>query len=218
MYSKPSPASTLTRSALSERRQEAELFVSGHELLGLTLLRVGDLIECRSHMELAVRRYGDGRDRALRDSLGRDPAVSCLGFGALALWLLGYPDQAVAGAAQAVRAAHATVVMALDLASDIGPYWWEAELFRVKGALLLANSIENAGEAQSCFERALAVARKQSAKSLELRACVSMARLARRQGRHARAVVELDAVYKWFTEGFDTVDLVEARELLRELG
>ena len=311
---------------LAEQRQETDLFVSGHELLGLASLRVGDLIDCRSHMELAVQRYEETNDHALRDNLGRDPRVSSLAFGALGLWLLGYPDQALASGAQALRAAHAvtprhqvslayamassawlhqfrgegslalqhaeavtgfatdqgfpswlvhglivqgwaeaelgrtesglahieqallayqatgakvwqplflllqvqalsragriaeglaSVDNALGLVRDIGPFWWEAELFRVRGELLLLLSAENADLAQTCFQRALGIARKQSARSLELRACISMARLARDLGSHGQALLELSVVYEWFTEGFDAADMIAARELLR---
>ncbi len=314
---------------LAERRQESGLLVAGHELLGLTLLRVGDLGACRSHMEQAVRSYDGSQDGALRDSLGGDPAVTCLGFGALALWLSGYPDQALAGAAQALRAAHAaklrhpfslayallssvwvhqfraeaslahqeaaaatefatehgfptwlahsrvvqgwaeaeqgntksaishieqalleykatgakvwqplflllyaqalaragqtaaaldSVTRALGLAQEMGPYWWEAELLRVRGELLLTTSLEHAAQALTCFERALFVARNQGAKSLELRVCVSMVRLARHQGGQAQARLELATVHGWFTEGFDTADLIAAHELLQQPG
>ncbi len=312
--------------ALAERRQEVDLAVSGHELLGLTLLRTGDLVQSRSNFESAVRNYQDAQHDALRDSLGRDPAVSCIGFGALGLWLLGFPDQAAAGARQAMRSAHgaeprhpfslayamlstvwvhqfrgeaamaqmeaqasvqfaieqgfpswlshglvvrgwaeveqgrtdiglahleqglqayketgalvwqplfqllhglalaragqvdaalATVVQARALAGEIGPYWWEAELWRVEGELRLAASADGAAAARRCFDQALAAARRQNAKSLELRAAMSLVRLARQSGQPEQAIVELDTVYRWFTEGFDTTDLVEARELLQ---
>ena len=90
-------------------------------------------------------------------------------------------------------------------------------LLRIRGELLLAGSAENGGKAQSCFEQALRIARAQGAKSLELRASVSMARLARQQDRRSAATAELAAVAGWFTEGFDVADLIEARELLQEL-
>lgn len=312
---------------LAERRQEPELFVSGHELLGLALLRAGDLVDCRAHMERAIHHYEDVRDSALRDSLGRDPPVSAQGFGALGLWLLGYPDQAVAGAAQARRRAHAimpphpfslayamlslawvhqfrgeaafalqeaeasielatergfpawlphgliikgwaeaelgkvedglahidqalqaykmtgatvwqplfllvktrslarggktaealeTITTALRLASDMGSYWWEAELFRFKGEMLLAVAGTNAPEAQACFERALVIARQQSARSLELRTCMSRARLARSQGQEG-PIADLAAVCDWFTEGLNAPELIEAREWIRQV-
>jgi predicted ATPase len=311
---------------LAERRQETELFVSGHELLGHTLLRIGELAHCRTHMAQALRRCADLPSYALRDSLGRDPAISALGFGAFGLWLSGHPDQAVADAARAQRTAdaatpghpfsrayattsvawvrlfrgeaslaleaaeattgfanehgfpswlvHGLVVQgwaeaelgrtesglarieqagrtyeatgakvwrplfllvqaqalwrvrrlaealasinrAIDHAREMGPYWWDAELIRVKGELLLAISDLNADEAQACFERSLSIGRQQGARSLELRTCVSRARLARVQGDPAPALRELAAVHDWFTEGLDTADLIEARDLLR---
>ncbi len=317
---------------LAERRQEPRLFICGHAVLGLALLRTGELADCRHHMEQAVLRYDALHDMALRDSLrdglGGDPAVTCLGFGAMALWLSGYPDQALAGAAQALRAAHAAKVRhpfslayallsavwihqfrgeaslalqqaqaaaefateqgfptwlshglmlqgwaeteqgrmdtgtarvdqallayqatgakvwiplfmllqaqglgrageteqalesatrGLALAQELGPYWWEAELLRVRGELLQSLSMEQAPAARNCFQQALRIARAQGAKSLELRACISIARLARREGGQVQreaADADLAAVYGWFTEGLDTPDLVEARELL----
>lgn len=93
--------------SLAKRRQLPELLVSGHELLGLTLLRTGDLVDCMSHMEEALRLYDVARDGALHDALGWEPSVGCLSLGALAHWLLGYPDRAVAGSRHALRAAQA---------------------------------------------------------------------------------------------------------------
>ena len=72
-------------------------------------------------------------------------------------------------------------------------------------------------EAEACFQRALDVARRQETKSLELRAAMSLARLWQQQGKHAEARALLAPVYDWFTEGFDTADLQEAKGLLEEL-
>jgi class 3 adenylate cyclase/predicted ATPase len=96
--------------------------------------------------------------------------------------------------------------------------WWKAELHRLKGELLLSQSRQNVSEAERCFEQAVAIARGQSAKSLELRAAISLARLWRDQGRRTGASEQLIPIYGWFTEGFDTPDLKEAKELLDELG
>jgi predicted ATPase len=82
---------------------------------------------------------------------------------------------------------------------------------------LLAQSAENQVEAEACVHKALAVARHQGAKSLELRAAMSLARLWQRQGKGAEAHALLAPIYGWFTEGFDTADLQEARTLLEEL-
>jgi class 3 adenylate cyclase/predicted ATPase len=311
---------------LAERRHEPELFVSGHGVLGLALLRVGDLIDCRVHIEQAIRHHVHVRDSARRDCLGR--VVSARALGALGLWLLGYPDQAVAGTAEALRTAHTItpphpfslayamvsaawvhqfrgeaafalqeaqasiefatekglpgwlphglliqgwaeaevgkveggvahiehavqayqttgakvwlplfllvqgralwrigkpaealerITTALRLASDMGRYWWDAELLRLRGELLIALAEANAAEAQACFANARALAQTQRAKSLELRACASLARLARRHGGQAEALNELAAVCEWFSEGQNTADLIEARELIDRL-
>ena len=111
----------------------------------------------------------------------------------------------------------ATASRALELSHGIGPYWWEAEICRVQGELMLADSADQAESAQACFAQALAVARRQSAKSLELRAAMSQARLARQRGRPGQTVVELESAYEWFSEGLDSADLMQARELLNEL-
>jgi predicted ATPase len=95
--------------------------------------------------------------------------------------------------------------------------WREAEVYRVAGEIALAAPERDAAKNQSYFERALAVAREQQAKSLELRAAMSMARLWRDQGKRDEAQELLAPVYGWFTEGFDTRDLKEAKALLDEL-
>ena len=97
--------------------------------------------------------------------------------------------------------------------------WWEAELHRLKGEILLTQSDENQHlwEAEAAFQQALAVARSQQAKSWELRAAMSLARLWQQQGKRAEAHALLAPIYGWFTEGFDTADLQEAKALLDEL-
>jgi predicted ATPase len=322
--------------ALAERRQETELFVCGHELLGLTLLRTGEVALCRTHMDSAIRFHDALRDHALRDSLGRDAKVACLGFGSLGLWLAGCPDQASAASAQALRLAraatprhpgslafamtsvmwvhqfrgeaslaleqarsalafaseqgfptwhvHALIVQgwavaelgsidagiadieqglreyeatgarvwqplfllllaqalhragrvseafesidtALRLAQAMGPYWWEAELLRLQGELLLAMAPENHARARASFESALVRARQQGARALELRACVSLARIPFQSGAGVSVAAPgtepkhaLAAAYRGFTEGLETPDLIGARELLVSLG
>ncbi len=95
--------------------------------------------------------------------------------------------------------------------------WWEAEVHRTAGEIALKSSEPDAAKAEAYFERALAVARKQQAKSWELRAAISMARLYFDQGKRDEARDLLAPVYGWFTEGFDTLDLKEAKALLDEL-
>jgi len=94
---------------------------------------------------------------------------------------------------------------------------YEAEIHRLKGGLLLKQNQASAPEAQRCFERAIEIARKQSAKSWELRATISLARLLAKQDRRDEARTMLADIYGWFTEGFDTADLKDAKTLLDEL-
>ena len=82
---------------------------------------------------------------------------------------------------------------------------------------MLSQSAENAGDAETCFERALNTSRKQKAKSLELRATMSLARLRQKQGNGSDARDLLHDCYAWFTEGFDTADLKDAKALIDEL-
>jgi predicted ATPase len=95
--------------------------------------------------------------------------------------------------------------------------WWEAELARLRGVLLLRQPGTPRAEAETWLQRALDVARHQEAKSLELRAAMSLSRLWQQQGRGDEAHELLAPIYGWFTEGFDTADLQEAKALLEAL-
>jgi predicted ATPase/DNA-binding winged helix-turn-helix (wHTH) protein len=125
---------------------------------------------------------------------------------------------------------------ALDTAHRTGERFYEAELYRLKGQLTLQSKAslgqvqgksktsqskstvaDPQAEAEACFHKAIEIARRQSAKSLELRAGTSLARLWQRQGKKAKAHYLLSEVYNWFTEGFDTADLQDAKTLLDEL-
>ena len=105
---------------------------------------------------------------------------------------------------------------ALALTGQYASVIWEAEIHRLKGVLLLVCSAENQVEAEACFHQALAIARQQQAKSLELRAAMSLSCLWQRQGQTEQARQLLAEVYAWFTEGFDTADLQEAKALLEQ--
>ncbi|HSX77531.1 MAG TPA: hypothetical protein VLQ80_03005, partial [Candidatus Saccharimonadia bacterium] len=107
---------------------------------------------------------------------------------------------------------------ALAVVDKTGERYWEVEIHRLKGELLLALSAEKHAEAETCFHQALAIARHQQAKSLELRAATSLSRLWQRQGKRAEAYELLAPIYGWFTEGFDTPDLREAKALLDTCG
>jgi predicted ATPase len=124
----------------------------------------------------------------------------------------------------------ATVAEALDIVNNTGERFYEAELYRIKGQLVLESSVQSPessvpntqhltpstqAEAEECFLKAIEIAQKQQAKSLELRATMSLARLWQSRGKRAEAHQMLSAIYNWFTEGFDTKDLQEAKALLQ---
>jgi predicted ATPase/class 3 adenylate cyclase len=106
---------------------------------------------------------------------------------------------------------------AAKLAETSSEFYYESEIHRLRGELLLAASPKDAAEAEACYQQALEVARRQEAKSLELRAAASLARLWQQQGRQKNAHELLAPIYGWFSEGFDTADLIDAKELLSEL-
>ncbi len=112
-------------------------------------------------------------------------------------------------------AALATVQEGLEVASATGEHVWDADLHRIRGAVLLAENKTDEGRAS--LEEALRVAREQRARAYELRAATSLARLWRNQGRRAEARDLLGPIYDWFTEGFDVPDLREAKALLDQL-
>src|SRR5712691_4002323 len=105
---------------------------------------------------------------------------------------------------------------ALSIVERGGEHTWDADLYRVKGELMLRQGAA-ASAAEACFHQALAIARRQGAKSWELRAATSLSRLLHTQGKVAEARTVLSEVYGGFTEGFDTVDLQEAKRLLDTL-
>jgi predicted ATPase len=119
---------------------------------------------------------------------------------------LGHPDDGL----QALAEAHALVEQREER-------WWEAEVYRLRGVLLLRQTMPQQGEVETWLQRALDVACRQEAKSLELRAAMSLARLWQQQGKRAEAHELLAPIYGWFTEGFDTKDLQEAKALLEAL-
>jgi predicted ATPase len=119
---------------------------------------------------------------------------------------IGEPETGLTGLAEA-----------LTLVDKTGERWCESELYRLKGELLLQCSSNNHTEAETCFHHAIAIAQNQQAKSWELRAATSLARLWQQQGKRQEAYDLLAPVYGWFTEGFDTADLTDAKALLDEL-
>jgi predicted ATPase len=298
----------------------------GHRIMGVSLLFTGSITRARAHFDRALALYNPAEHGQLAHLFGQDGRITTLFYRAYTLWVLGYPDVAMADTNQALRYAreigqpaglmhahnHAALVYlfcgkyvegnalideALALADEKGSAFWknhatahqgcifaltgkpadavqtltsvidrrlstgsknwhtwnlthltrayaelcqfdearrcgdeaiamveatketwcEAEVYRVAGETVLASPHLDKAKAASYFERALAIARDQQAKSWELRASMSMSRLWRDQGKRDEARELLAPVYGWFTEGFDTLDLKQAKALLNEL-
>jgi predicted ATPase len=295
----------------------------GHQIVGISLQTAGDITGGRAHYDQAIALYEPVEHRPLATRFGQDSRVVVLSRRSAALWLLGYPDAALADAEHALAHAreigHAASLLytlrhgwlahyqcgnyatADALAAELGSLadekgaalwkaygmlyqgcvsvltgktlaavqmitsgrnairatggteWWylsflarayaelgkfddasrcigeamttvettnetwcEAEVYRTAGQIALLTPEPDAAKAEAYFERALAVARAQQAKSWELRAAMSMARLKSDQGKRDEARELLTPIYGWFTEGFDTRDLKEAKALLEE--
>jgi serine/threonine protein kinase/predicted ATPase len=118
----------------------------------------------------------------------------------------GHPEEGLNVLADALVAVHRT-----------GQQQYEAELYRLKGELLLSLGVENQADAAGCFRQAIDTAQRQNAKSLELRAAISLSRQWQQEGQRAEARQMLGDVYGWFTEGFNSSDLRQAQALLEEL-
>jgi predicted ATPase len=298
---------------LAERARDPDLLVEAHSALGDITCLLGELVTAREQSDKAIALYNSERHRSQAFVYGQDPGVVSLSWAALALWHLGYPDQALKrseealalgrvvahpfslayalnfatwlrivrrewslaekqakatiglsteqgfmlflsdgtifqGSAQAgqgrveegiVQMRHglaarsslvtevfrpcalsqlaaacgkvgqsgdalALLAEALAAAERTGERHWEAEIHRLKGELLLDS--ERSSEAETCFLHAIDIARCQSAKSLELRAVMSLGRLFQRQSKRNEARQILAEIYGWFTEGFDTAD------------
>jgi class 3 adenylate cyclase/predicted ATPase len=124
---------------------------------------------------------------------------------------------ATCGAQGQVDAGMSIVTEALELVEQTGVRYYEAETHRIRGTLLLHQAVPDVSQAEACFQQALDIARHQEAKSWELRTATSLARLWQQQEKRQAAYDLLAPVYGWFTEGFDTADLQEAKRLLDEL-
>ncbi len=153
---------------------------------------------------IAQMREGLAAWHAMGAELGRP---YYLGLLAEAYARMGQTEAGLSALAEALAATHKR-----------GEHYCAAELYRLQGELLLAGSSEQHAEVQTYFEQALDVARGQQAKSLELRAAISLSRLWQQQGKRADVYQLLAPLYSWFTEGFDTADLQEAKALLEKLG
>jgi len=211
--------------ALAQERVEACLTLAtehgfaGHVTQG-TILR-GWALAAQGHGEEGIAHMRQGL--AARLAAGSEEGRAYyLAFLAEAYGHVGQTAEGLHVLAEALACAHTT-----------GERCWEAELYRLKGELLLQSGVQglesgvlppDAGlqtrdaEAEACFHQALEIAHRQQAKSLELRAATSLSRLWQHQGKRAAAYDLLAPVYGWFTEGFDTADLQEAKALLEALG
>jgi predicted ATPase len=295
--------------------------------VGLSRYFLGEFPEARQSLETGIAHYAFQMREAPFFRIGQDPGVGCRSYGAMCLWMLGFPDQAVSRGRDGLALArdlnhpfsvafarcmlacvaqnrrdmatvHQQADAALALATEqrfpvyaglatilrgwaltierkcedglvdvqkgmaawrelgVGGWrpsfcimlaeafialgktedalgtldeaqslmesteerWWEAEVYRLRGLVLSKqSSLLSQQKAENWFRRALDVANRQHGKSLELRAAISLARMWRDQGKHGEAHDLLAPIYGWFTEGFDAVDLKEARTLLDEL-
>ena len=122
------------------------------------------------------------------------------------LWKVGRRDDALGALGGGVA-----------LAEQHGQHFWDAELHRVRAEILVDSDGNAAEEAETLFGQSLEIARRQEAKLFELRAATRLARLWQRQGKRDQARALLAPLYAWFTEGFTTRDLIEAKALLDEL-
>ena len=163
---------------------------------------------------LAERGRGEASIAELRSAMA---TLRAIGFVAELPWYLALFAGAHATVGQTADGLDA-IAEALALVASTNERFYEAEIYRVKGELLLKQGgPDSAAGAESCFRQALDIARVQSAKSWELRAATSLTRLWRDQGRRAQARELLAPIYGWFTEGFETADLKDAKALLDEL-
>jgi predicted ATPase len=209
-HGEPQAAQALEEASLALCREQG--FAQG--LAQETVLQGWDLVEQgQAAAGIAQMRQGLEALRATGAEVERPWLLTLL---ALAYGTVGQPEEGLA-----------LIAEALDTVDNTGKRIDEAGLYRRKGELLLLQEgledratgarREGAATAEACFHQALTIARRQQAKTLELRAAISLARLWQQQGQRAEALELLAPVYSWFTEGFDTPDLREAKALLEAL-
>lgn len=162
---------------------------------------------------LAMQGQGEAGMAEMRQGIAAELATGTKTFQTYFMGLLadaygegGYPEEGLLLLAEAMAMMNNTEVC-----------FYGAESYRLKGALLLKLAAPDASQAEACFHQALDIARQQEAKSWELRAATSLARLWQSQDKCHDAYDLLVPVFEWFTEGFDTADLIEANQLLNEL-
>jgi predicted ATPase len=198
----------------ARERNEAMLQLSTEK--GFPLFQAGGVV--LQGWTLAIAGQAEAGIAQMRQGLETRQAM---GTEFLRSHLLALLAEAQASAGQA-EAGLSTLAEALAFVEKTGERYYEAEIYRLRGELLLMQGDEAEAEAsfhyaEGCFQHAIEVARRQQARSWELRATTSLARLWQRQGRPEEARALLAEIYGWFTEGFDTPDLKEARAMLEEL-
>ena len=184
--------------ALAEAQGFALRLEQGRMLRGWALAMRGDVATGMAHIRQGVAA-----------SQGVGPEILRLHWLALLAEAYGRAGQPEAGLT--------VLAEALTRVAATEAHWWEAEVLRLKGALLLQRPRPEVPQADACWCQALEVAHRQQAKALELRTAMSLGRLWQQQGKRAEARELLAPIYSWFTEGFDTPDLQEAKGLLEEL-
>jgi class 3 adenylate cyclase/predicted ATPase len=184
--------------SLAQERGFPSWMALGAILRGWTLAQRGQAQEGIAQITQGLRAF-----RATGAEIARP---YCLALLAEAHGILGKPEAGLAALTEA-----------LTLVDTTGERWSEPELYRLKGELLLQQSLDHPVEAEACFHQAITIAQNQKAKSWELRAATSLARLWQQQGKRDEARQLLGDVYNWFTEGFDTADLQDAKVLLDAL-
>ncbi len=191
-------------------RTEAALALAAEQ--GGTMQFLASLMHRRGWV-LAAQGYYEEGIAQMRHSL---EAMQATGEMSQRPWLLALLAVAYGQSGQAEEGL-LLLAEALAVMDDTGERRDEAELYRIKGELLLRLAVSDAPQAEACFQQALAVARRQQAKSWELRTAMSLSRLWQQQGKRDAARELLAPIYGWFTEGFDTLDLKEAKALLDAL-
>jgi predicted ATPase len=189
--------------ALAEKQGTTIPLMVGHRTMGLSLVHTGEIAEGRVHLDRAIALYDPAKHRQLATRFGQDTRVTILSYGSLVQWFLGYPEAVLADAGQALKDAREIGQYLARAYAELGQFddawcciseaitviettketWFEADIRRTAGEIALKSPEPDATKAEALFERALAVARQQRAKSWELRAAMSMGATLARSGQ-----------------------------------